>query len=179
MEPENRARVLAVLAIGCLLAGVVAVEAASPKKMNGTWISFSVIPPNDILGNPDPMVLPEFETFSTSGTIITSSSATVMPLTTDEGSFPALVGLGQGNWKFRGGEFLMTQWRFLVNATDYQPVGFLKISNRWTLQNKKRGGGVYQVELLDLDMEPLHSGGDPIVITGAFEIQLMPVEAMP
>jgi hypothetical protein len=180
-----------VVALGlvCLMVGSSAVIAgqfegkATPKKMNGTWSSVVVVPPNDILGNTEDMPLPELDTFSASGTVVTSAGATVLPLTLDseEDSYLASVGLGQGNWKFIGNHrFVMTQWRFLTDLNTGEPFGYIKVLAEWRLESKHQAIGEYEVQILELDMRtPYYSNGDPVRVSGPFFMQRLPIERLP
>ena len=149
--------------------------------MNGTWSSVVAVPANDVLGNSETLYLPELDTFSTSGTVVTSSAAAVLELEIDGlGTILGATQIGQGNWRFRGGKFNSTQWRFLSNAATGQPVGYVKVIVEWHLVNRNTAEGVYQVEMLQLDMStPFTSGGSPIVIPGFFEMWRLPVESLP
>ena len=183
MTRDLNSRVTVTLTLICLVAGssVLFAGNATPKKMNGTWSSISTIPPNDILGNTEPVSLPELDTFSTSGTAISSSAATVLPLTTDQGIFLAATQIGQGSWKFKGGRrFAMTQWRFFSDATTGEPLGYLKLILEWRLSHWNAGQGVFQVEMLQLDMTtPYTSGGNPVVIQGPFAMWRLAIEPLP
>jgi hypothetical protein len=154
---------------------------ATPKKMNGTWSSIVTVPPNDVLGNPVDVYLPEMDTFSTSGAVITSALASVMPLDLDQGFFFASVGLGQGNWKMVGGHrFVMTQWRFLTDMNTGEPFGYMKVLAEWTLVDKNSAVGEYEVQMLQLDMTtPFTSGGAPAAVRGPFNMWRLPVESLP
>ncbi len=182
MNRDGMSRVAVILAIICLIAGSSALVAgqsegkATPKKMNGTWGSVVTVPPNDILGNPVDMDLPELDTFSTAGTVITSSGATVMPLVLDQGDFLASVGIGQGTWKFLGGRrFVMTQWRFLTDINSGEPFGYIKVLAEWRLVNKNLASGDYEVQILGLDMmTPFTSGGEPAAVGGPFTMWRLP-----
>jgi len=177
---QKLTRTLVILAIGTLLIAPVLANAATTKKMNGTWASLSEIPPNDMLGTTAPLVIPQLDTFSTSGTVVTSSGASVLALATDQGNFLASVGIGQGSWKFRGGRFTMTEWHFINDMATGQPVGYMKTTAEWSLANKKIGAGSYHVEMLHLDMTtPYTSGGSPAAVSGSFQMWRMPVESLP
>jgi len=178
-----------ILAIICLIVGPSALFAgqpggtAAPKKMNGTWGSMVTVPPNDILGNVVNVDLPELDTFSTSGTVITSAGASVMPLTLDQGFYLASVGLGQGNWKMAGGNrFVMTQWRFLTDMNSGEPFGYIKVLAEWILvgNNSVIDEGEYEVQILQLDMmTPFTSGGIPAAVRGPFYMWRLPIEPLP
>ena len=188
MKLGGISRVAILLTIGCLVVGPAALFAgesgtATPKKMNGTWSSVVIVPPNDILGNTEDMPLPELDTFSGSGTVITSSGATVMPLTLDpqEELYLASVGIGQGNWKFIGNHrFIMTQWRFLTDLNTGEPFGYIKVLAEWRLQGKHQAIGEYEVQILELDMmTPYYSNGEPVRVGGPFFMQRLPIERLP
>jgi hypothetical protein len=190
MNRDGMSRIAVILTIICLIAGSSALVAgqsegkATPKKMNGTWSSIVTIPPNDILGNAEDLDLPELDTFSTSGTVVTSSGASVMLLTLDQGGqeeFLAAVGIGQGTWKFVGGHrFVMTQWRFLTDFESGKPFGYIKVLSKWRLVNKNLAAGEYEVQMLALDMmTPLTFGGVPVVIGGPFAMWRLPIERLP
>jgi len=187
MNRDGMSRVAVILAIICLIAGSSALVAgqsegkATPKKMNGTWSSIVTVPPNDILGNVEDLDLPELDTFSTAGTVITSAGASVLPLELDQGFFLASVGIGQGSWKFGGGHrFIMTQWRFLTDMSSGEPFGYIKVLAEWKLVNKNLAFGEYEVQMLALDMvTPFTSGGVPATVGGPFAMWRLPIEHLP
>jgi len=189
MKRDGTSRVAVILTIICFfVVGASVLFAgqpngkATPKKMNGTWSSIVTIPPNDILGNPVPVDLPELDTFSTAGTAITGAGASVMPMTLDEGFFLASLSIGQGNWKMAGGNFfVMTQWRFLTDLNTGELFGYLKVMAEWSLVDRNTAAGEYEVHILQLDMvTPFHSvGGDPAVVGGPFYMWRLPVEPLP
>lgn len=187
MKNELRSCAVLIVAIVFLIAGPSALLAGqpggapAPKKLNGTWTSVVTVPPNDILANEEDVFLPELDTFSTSGTVITSAAASVLPLTLDEGFFLASVGIGQGNWKMTSGNhFVMTQWRFLTDLNTGEPFGYVKIIAEMGLQGRDYFSGEYEVHLLGLDMmTPLNSGGVPAVIGGPFEGWRLPIDHLP
>ena len=186
MKRDGMFCVAAILTIIYLIAGPAALAAGdwegrfTPKRMQGTWSSLIEIPPNDILGNPVPVSMPELDSFSAGGTAITSSAFPVMPLAVDEGSYLAAVEIGQGNWVFRGDHFVMTQWRFLTDTESGEPLGYLKITAEWTLPNWSQAEGSYHVEMLHLDMmTPYNKDGSPVVIEGPFDMWRLPVESLP
>lgn len=188
MKLGGMSRVAILLTIGCLIVGPTALFAgqlgnATPKKMSGTWSSVVVVPPNDILGNTEDMPLPELDTFSGSGTVITSSGATVLPLNLDseEDFYLASVGIGQGNWKFIGKHrFVMTQWRFLTDMNTGEPFGYIKVLAELRLENKHQAIGEYEVQILELDMmTPYYSNGDPVRVSGPFFMRRLPIERLP
>ena len=180
MNKQKLTGALVILAIGTLLIGPAIAEAATTKKMNGTWASLSEIPPNDMLGNTVALVFPTLDTYAASGTVVTSSGASVLAVETDQGSFVGTVGIGQGAWKYRGGRFISTQWHFINDVATGQPVGYMKTTAEWSLANKKIGAGSYQVELLQLDMmTPYTSGGSPAALSGPLQMWRMPVESFP
>ena len=185
MKRYGMSRVAVILTIICLIVGPSALFAgqpdgkAAPKKMNGTWSSIVTVPPNDVLGNPDDVYLPEMDTFSTSGTVITSALG-FMPLNLDKGFFLVSVGIGQGNWKMAGGHrFVMTQWRFLTDLDSGQPFGYMKIVAEWRLVDKNLAFGEYEVHILKLDTTPFNSGGVPAVVGGPFEMERLHIEYLP
>ena len=192
MARDRMSPVTVVVTIICLIAGSAALVAAqsegnaTPKKMNGTWSSIVTVPPNDILGNEEDLDLPELDTFSTSGTVITSTAASVMPLELDDGAggsitYLASVGIGQGNWKFIGRHrFVMTQWRFLTDMDTGQPFGYIKVLAEWELENKNFATGRYEVQILELDMmTPFTSGDVPAVVSGPFTMWRLPIKRLP
>jgi hypothetical protein len=187
MKRNRMSRVAVILTIICFIVGASAVFAeqpngkATPRKMNGTWSSIVTVPPNDILGNPVPVDLPELDTFSTAGTAITGAGASVMPMTLDEGFVLASLSIGQGNWKMAGGHlFVMTQWRFLTDMDTGELFGYLKVMAEWNLVDKNTASGEFEVHILHLDMvTPFHSGGAPAVVGGPFYMWRLPVEPLP
>lgn len=179
MTAGSKARAIAVLTVVCLVASAASLEAGG-KKLRGTWQSLSVLPPTAVLGNSEPMLMPELDTFTACGAVLTSSAASVMPLRTDQGRFLGSVGLGQGTYKFKGNRFVMTQWRFLMNVESGEPLGYLRIINEFTLAGKKAGQGQFQAELMMLDREtPYTSDGEPIVIAGDFQMEQLQVQELP
>ena len=187
MNRDGMSRVAVILTIICLIAGSSALVAgqsegkATPKRMNGTWSSIVTVPPNVILGNEFDLDLPELDTFSTAGTVITSAGASVMYLFLDQGEFMAAVGIGQGSWKFIGGHrFVMTQWRFLTDMISGEPFGYIKVLSELKLVNKNAAIGEYEVQMLALDMEtPFTSGGEPAAVGGPFAMWRLPIERLP
>ena len=188
MKRYGMSRVAVILTIICLVAGPSALFAgqsdgkAAPKKMNGTWSSIVTVPPNPIMGNTEDVNLPEMDTFSTSGTVITSIAAPIMWLTLDQvGTRLTLFGIGQGTWKMAGGHrYVSTQWRFLTDMNTGEPFGYLKIVVEWGLVDNNYAAGEYEVQLLALDMETLFtSGGVPAVIDGPFQMSRLPIEYLP
>lgn len=181
MSRKGLVTISLVLAVGCLLLGSSLLSAgATPRKMNGTWSSIIEIPANPVLGNTETVYMPELDTFSTSGTAITSSASPVMPLNVDSGPYLAAVEIGQGNWIFRGGRFFMTQWRFLTDTDTGDPLGYLKVLVEWSLVSRNAATGTYQVEMLQLDMTtPYEVDGSPVVVGGAFDMWRLGVERLP
>ena len=186
MKRDGMLCAVALLAIICAAAGSAALAAGDwegrllPRRMQGTWSSMIEIPPNDILGNPETVYMPELDSFTGGGTAITSSAFPVMPLAVDEGSFLAAVEIGQGNWAYRGDHFVMTQWRFLTDTITGAPLGYLKITAEWTLPAPGQAAGSYHVEMLHLDMTtPYNSDGSPVVVDGPFVMWRLPVESLP
>ena len=179
--------ILMIVGLAVASAGLYAGQSAghaTPRKMNGTWSSIVVVPPNEILGNEEPMPLPELDTFSGSGTVVTSSGASVMPLTLDdpeEAFYLASVGIGQGNWKFTGTRhFVMTQWRFLTDMNTGEPFGYIKIFAEWDLVDRHEARGTYEVQILELDMmTPYLSGGEPVRVRGPFFMHRLRIEPLP
>jgi hypothetical protein len=179
VDGQKLTRTTVILMIGSLLMGPAVAHSATPTKMNGTWASLAEIPPNDMLGNTVAIVLFQLDTFSTSGTVVTSSGAPVLAIATDQGSFVGTVGIGQGSWKYRSGRFSSTQWHFINNVTTGQLVGYMKTIAEWSLANKKTAAGSYRVEMLQLDMTtPFTSGGSPAAVSGSFQMRRMPVERL-
>jgi hypothetical protein len=185
MKRAGMLQIVIAVTILCLVLGESALFAGQPqgpnsRKMRGTWSSLVVVPPNDILGNTEPVFLPELDTFTHSRTSITSSSATILPVETDQGSFLTATGIGQGNWKFEGGRFIATQWRFISDVSNGQPLGYLRMLVEWQLLDNNSGEGSYRVEIFQLDMTtPYTSGGSPIMIEGPFTIWRLPIEPLP
>ena len=186
MKRDGMLCVVALLAMTFAAAGSAVLAAGDVdgrllrRMMQGTWSSMIEIPPNDILGNPETVYMPELDSFTGGGTAITSSAFPVMPLAVDEGSFLAAVEIGQGNWAYRGDHFVMTQWRFLTDTITGAPLGYLKITAEWTLPAPGQAAGSYHVEMLHLDMTtPYNSDGSPVVVDGPFVMWRLPVESLP
>ena len=186
MKRDGMLFVVALLTMICVITGPAVLVAgnpegkATPRRMQGTWSSMIEIPPNDILGNPETVYMPELDSFTSGGTAITSSAFPVMPLAVDEGSYLAAVEIGQGNWVFRGDHFVMTQWRFLTDTESGEPLGYLKITAEWTLPNRSQAEGSYHVEMLHLDMmTPYNKDGSPVVVAGPFDMWRLPVGSLP
>jgi hypothetical protein len=186
MKRDGMLFVVALLTMICVITGPAVLVAgnpegkATPRRMQGTWSSMIEIPPNDILGNPVTVYMPELDSFTSGGTAITSSAFLVMPLDVDEGPYLAAVEIGQGNWRFKGGQYAMTQWRFLTDTVAGEPLGYLKITAEWSLLTPGHAEGLYLVEMLELDMTtPYEKDGMPVVVEGPFEMWRLPVESLP
>jgi hypothetical protein len=165
-----------VLAIGCLMLGSSLLSAgASPRRMNGTWLAVV-----EVTIPPGPTVeLPELGTFATSGTVVMSTGFPPMTFPFDQGTFTAIVNLGQGNWTYRGGKFRGTQLRFVSELGTGMPKGYTKLISEWHLVDKKTAHGTYRAEILQPDMQPYTIGGQPVVFTGDFDMIRVPIESLP
>lgn len=93
---------LVLLVAGLILESTALLAGATPRKMNGTWQSLVAVPPNDVLGNTQTEYLPEFDTYSTSGTVVTTSAAPILPLDFDQGAFLVGSQTGHGNEAIEG-----------------------------------------------------------------------------
>lgn len=186
MKRHAMLSVTVVLAILCLIGAPAALVAGSvvgksiSARMQGTWSSLIAIPPNDILGNQETMYLPELDSFTRDGNAITSSAASVLPIVVDVGEYLVAMEIGQGNWRFMNDNFVMTQWRFMTDASTGLPLGYLKVTSEWSLVNGMQAEGLYMAEMLQLDMStPYTSDGSPVVIEGPFTLFRLPVEPLP
>ena len=176
MIDKKLLRASLLLAVGCLLLEPSLLGAgATPRKMNGTW--FALV---EVTIPPGPTVeLPELGTFSTSGTIIMSTGFPPMALPFDQGPFTAVINVGQGNWKYRGGKFMGTQLRFISDQDTGMPMGYTKLISEWHLVNRNAAEGSYRAEILQPNMEPYTIGGFPAVFEGSFEMFRLPIESLP
>lgn len=185
---NQRFPILLALLLGGLLLASAAFSDEDPRlggwmemRLTGTWMAYITVPPHPLLGNSEPVVLPEMVTFLKGGGVITTSSQPAFPFPTDDGGLPALMSNGHANWARVAPEVVRaTHWRFLNDPTTGALLGFVKIYIEGEMVSRDEIVGIGSVHLLHPDLSPVELMGEPLVIDGCEVTWLrVPVEPMP
>lgn len=168
----------ALMAASVCLAAPQAGVARLSDKVVGAYLATIVVPPNPLVGNTEPIAMPELVTLDREGTSTATPSLPGFPFPTGTGVVNAAWSDGVSSWEKTGPRRLsVTYWRFLSDPVTGQLLGIAKIHSQVTHRNGSLEGE-YTLELLNPDLTPAMLQGQPVMV-GPSPVTLMPLQVEP
>lgn len=154
---------------------------ASPRKVDGSWLSLTTIDQSEYIDPPDgwPLIVPELDSFSSDGVIITTGAVPYMQLKDipgfPPGTFWVAVSTGHGSWRWNGKDgIVITEYRSLSDPLYGELLGWAKIYVQLEFTTPDTLHGPFFVEMLDKEGNPTG-----ITITGVTDSVRIAPEKIP